>query len=81
MAKKRRRFKQTTTFRSRIEAFALDLRSEAEQTQSAEVKEKILRRARKADVAVDLDDWISGRKESVGLLEVIVENLEPGVKL
>ena len=72
MKKSRRRFKQSTTFRYRVEAFANDMREQAQETRGPDAKERLLRRARKADTAIDVDEWISGNKQRPGLLEVML---------
>lgn len=69
MKKTRRRFKQTTTFRSRVETFASDLREQAEKTQNATIIKQLVLRAQKADTAIDIDEWVSGNKGCPELLQ------------
>lgn len=75
MKKTRRRYKQTTAFRSRVENFAKDMREQAQRTQSTALTEQLLRRAQKADTAIDIDEWISGNKERPGILEPLLAKL------
>ena len=77
MKKTRRRFKQTTTFRCRVEAFAEDMREQAQETEGLYAKEQLLRRARKADTAIDIDEWLSGSKEHPKLLEAVLDQFSP----
>jgi hypothetical protein len=75
MKKTRRRFKQSTPFRYRVEAFASDMRELAERTPGPDAKERFLRRALKADNAIDVDDWLSANKERPRLLEAMLDQL------
>jgi len=77
MKKIRRRFEQVTTFRDRVESFAEVLRSRAKHTPSANEKKQLLRRAAKAETAMDIDEWISGSNERPALLEVLSINFPP----
>lgn len=58
MIKQRRRFKQVVSFRERLAIFAQDLRDEACRMPHGREKEEMLRRARRADTASHLDDWV-----------------------
>lgn len=55
--KKRRRFKQTESFRDRLAAFARDAREEAERLPPSIRRDDMLRKARQADTASHLDEW------------------------
>jgi hypothetical protein len=58
MIKRRRRFKQTTSFQDRLSAFAQELREEALRLPPSRQREELLRRASRADTAAHLDDWV-----------------------
>jgi hypothetical protein len=77
MKKARRRFKQTTTFRCRVEAFAEDMREQAQETPGPHAREQLLRRARKADTAIDVDQWITGNKQRPELMEAMLDQISP----
>jgi hypothetical protein len=55
--KARRRFKQITSFQDRLGAFALDAREEAERLPPCAERDDLLRKARQADTAANLDAW------------------------
>ena len=57
MIKRRRRFKQTVAFKDRLKAFANDLRDEASKMPSGELRNDLLKRARRCDTAAHLDEW------------------------
>jgi len=79
--KTRCRFKQTTPFRCRVEAFAENMREQAQEVQGTHAKEQLLRRARKADTAIDVDEWISGNKQRPELLEALLDQISPRAHL
>ncbi|WP_426611188.1 hypothetical protein [Bradyrhizobium sp. McL0616] len=56
---KRRRFKQVTSLRKRLEEFAADCRKAAGQMPAGLNQDAMLRRGRQADTAAHLDDWLS----------------------
>ena len=56
---KRRRFKQALSLRERLESFASDVRQRAEKLSPGPEKESLLRRARQADTAAHLDEWVN----------------------
>jgi len=52
----RRRFKQTTSFKERLLAFAQEARTKAKAVKGLE-RDELLRKARRADTAAHIDDW------------------------
>lgn len=58
MTKRRHRFKQTVSFKDRLCAFAKDLREEASQLPAGPERDEILKRARRADTAAHLEEWV-----------------------
>jgi hypothetical protein len=56
---KRRRFKQTKTLKERLSNFARDTRERASILPAGQEKDDLLRRARQADTASHLDEWIN----------------------
>jgi hypothetical protein len=54
---RRRRFKQTLSFKDRLLAFAEDIRSQAALLPAGHERDDMLTRARRADTAWRLDDW------------------------
>jgi len=58
---KRRRFKQTVPLKDRLRAFAEDLRQEASRLPAGPQKDAVLKRARRADTAVHLEEWARSR--------------------
>jgi hypothetical protein len=56
---KRRRYIQTTSLKERLSAWAADVRAQAEQAKSDRERNDLLRRARQADTASHLDEWIN----------------------
>ncbi len=57
--KKRRRFKQTTTLKERLAAFAEDVREQASTMPPGPEREDLLKRASRADTAAHIDDWVN----------------------
>lgn len=55
----RRRFKQTTTLDHRIEEQAKRLREEARGTPPGIERDRLIRRARQAEVAAHMSEWLS----------------------
>ena len=56
---KRRRFKQSLTLKERLSSFAKEARDKASQLPPGVEKDDLLRRARQADTASRLDEWVS----------------------
>ncbi|WP_083519542.1 hypothetical protein [Bradyrhizobium jicamae] len=56
---KRRHFKQTETLRDRLQAFAKDVRAQAAGLPPSLEKDNLLRKARQADTASHLDEWLN----------------------
>jgi hypothetical protein len=57
MVKRRRRFKQSIPFKDRVEMFANDLREKARTLDPGKEKAELLKRARCADNALEVDEW------------------------
>jgi len=57
MIKRRRRFKQATSFKERLSVWAADVRAQAAKLKPGPEQEALLARARRADTAAHLDDW------------------------
>lgn len=55
----RRRFKQTTKLDQRLEDQAMHLREEARGTPPGIERERLIRRARQAEVAAHMSEWLS----------------------
>ena len=55
----RRRFKQTTSLEQRLAAEAECLRKEARGTLPAIERERLIRRARQAETAVHIQEWLT----------------------
>nr|WP_229181956.1 hypothetical protein [Bradyrhizobium oropedii] len=55
----RRRFKQILTLQERLTSYAQEAREDAALLPPCAEKEDLLRRARQADTASHLDEWIS----------------------
>lgn len=55
---KRRRFKQTQSLQDRLATFAKEVREKAALLPTCAEKDDLLQRARQADVASHLDEWI-----------------------
>jgi hypothetical protein len=56
-AKLRRRFKQTTTLKERLQSFAKDHRDRAAELRPGPQKDALMKKARSADTASHIDDW------------------------
>lgn len=57
--KKRRRFKQTTTLKERLVAFAEEVREKASMLPPGPEREDLLKRASRADTAAHIDEWVN----------------------
>jgi hypothetical protein len=57
----RRRFKNTLTFPDRLANEAERLREEAETKPPGPERDALLRKARQADIAAHIDQWVSSR--------------------
>ena len=57
MIKRRKRTKHSQTFKDRLISFASDLRKQASQLPPCERRDDLLKRARRADTAVDIEGW------------------------
>jgi hypothetical protein len=57
MIKRRRRFKQTASFRDRLTAWAEDIRQQASQLKPGPERDLLLKKARQADTASHLNEW------------------------
>lgn len=57
--KKRRRFKQTSTLKERLMAFAEDVREQASSLPPGPEREDLLKRAGRADTAAHIDEWVN----------------------
>jgi len=57
MIKRRRRFKQTVSFKDRLTAFARSIREEASALPPGRQRDDLLKRASMADTGAHLDDW------------------------
>jgi len=55
----RRRFKQTVSLNDRLRVFSDQLKAKAADLQPGPEKDALLRRARQADTASHLDDWVN----------------------
>jgi hypothetical protein len=55
----RRRFKQATTLDERLEDQAKRLRDEARGTPPGVARDKLMRRARQAEAAAHMQDWLT----------------------
>ena len=58
MSQQRRRFKQTETFHERLADEAEQFRKAAEQSPPGMARELLLRRARLAETASHMNDWV-----------------------
>ena len=54
---RRRRFKQTTSLKDRLTAFANEVREQAEQLAPGLERDEIMKKARQADIAAHIDEW------------------------
>jgi hypothetical protein len=59
MTKRRRRFKQNISLKDRLTAWAETVRTQANQLRPGPEREMLLEKARQADAAAHLDDWIN----------------------
>ncbi len=59
MTKNRNRTKQTTSLQDRLAAFASDLARRAATMPVGVERDSLLKRARTAEIAADIDDWVS----------------------
>jgi hypothetical protein len=59
MIKRRRRVKQTSSLQDRIAHFAKSLREKALSTPPGATRDDLLKRAYKAEIAVQLEAWIN----------------------
>ena len=59
MQQQRRRFKQTTTLDQRLSEQAERLRKEAQGTPQGVKRDDLLRRARQAETAAHMQEWIT----------------------
>ena len=59
MTKTRRRFKQAHSLQDRLAAFAQDARERAAKLAPGRIKDDLLRKARQADIATHLDEWVN----------------------
>jgi hypothetical protein len=56
MTTRRRHFKQPTSLKARLEAFASEAREKAKSVAGPE-RDELLKKARRADSAAHIDDW------------------------
>jgi hypothetical protein len=54
---KRRRYRQATSFKDRLSAWAKEVRAQAANLKPGSERDALLRRARQADTAAHLDEW------------------------
>ncbi|VIO71453.1 hypothetical protein CI1B_36370 [Bradyrhizobium ivorense] len=59
MKKTRSRAKQTTSLQERLNAFADDIFHKAERLPPGAERDQLLKRARTAEIAADIDQWVS----------------------
>jgi hypothetical protein len=57
----RRRFKQTTSLKDRLNAFADEARARARSVNGPE-RDELLKKARRADTAAHINDWANSRE-------------------
>ena len=57
----RRRFKQTTSLKDRLTAFAEEARARARSVNGPE-RDDLLKKARRADTAAHINDWANSRE-------------------
>ena len=55
----RRRFKQTTSLKDRLASFAEELKAKASQLRPSPERDALLKRARQADTASHIEEWVS----------------------
>lgn len=58
MSEQRRRFKQTKSLQERLSEEAASLRAQAKLLEPGAEREVLLRRARQADTASHMDEWL-----------------------
>ena len=58
MSERRRRFKQTETFEQRLAQEAIRFRMAAEELPPGTARELLMRRARQAETASHMSDWL-----------------------
>ena len=58
MSERRRRFKQTETFEQRLAQEAVRFRTAADELPPGTARELLLRRARQAETASHMSDWL-----------------------
>jgi hypothetical protein len=58
MSEQRRRFKQTKSLQQRLSEEATSLRAQAKLLEPGVLRETLLRRARQADTASHMDEWL-----------------------
>jgi hypothetical protein len=56
MTTRRRHFKQSTSLKDRLEAFAAEARDKAKMVAGPE-RDELLKKARRADTAAHIDEW------------------------
>jgi hypothetical protein len=61
MFRQRRRFKQTRPLEQRLSEEAADLRKQAQGTPPGIERERLIRRARQAETASHMTEWLSSR--------------------
>jgi hypothetical protein len=54
---RRRRFKQTTSFKDRLASFAEEARQQASELRPGPEQDALLKKARQADTASHIDEW------------------------
>jgi hypothetical protein len=59
MASRRRRFKQIQSFKERLMSFAKEARTRANELPPGPAKDDLLRKARQADTATHLEEWVN----------------------
>ena len=59
MMNKRRRNKQTLSFKDRLASFAKQAREQAEELPPGAERDDMLRKARQADTASHLNEWVN----------------------
>ena len=59
MIQKRLRLKQNLTLKERLSAFAIQVRQKAAELPAGIERDDLLRRARQADTASHLDEWVN----------------------
>nr|WP_249156998.1 hypothetical protein [Bradyrhizobium diazoefficiens] len=58
---KRRRVRQTQSFQDRLSAWAERLREQARKLKPGREQDHLLAKARRADVAAHVDEWVNSR--------------------